>query len=44
MSVNLLGIARLNQQKETQKRNSINDLMNLFQGNALKTDTNTMMN
>ena len=40
MSVNLLGIARLNQQKETQKRNSINDLMNLFEQNALRYDTN----
>jgi len=40
MAVDLLGIARLNQQKENQKRDTINDLMNLFQGNALKTDTN----
>ena len=40
MSVDLFQIARLNQQKENQKRDSINDLMNIFQQTALKTDTN----
>ena len=40
MAVDLFQIARLNQQKENQKRDSINDLMNIFQQTALKTDTN----
>ena len=40
MSVDLFGIARLSQQKENQKRNTLDSLMTLFEQNALKTDTN----
>jgi len=40
MSVDILRIARLSQQKENQKRNTLDSLMTLFEENALRTDTN----
>jgi len=40
MAVDLYGIARLSQQKENQKRNTLDSLMTLFEENALRTDTN----
>ena len=44
MAVDLLGIARLNQQKENQKRDAIDSLMTLFEKNALEVDTNDNYN
>ena len=40
MAVDIYGLARLNQQKKTQRKSAVDELMNMFESQALKLDTN----
>lgn len=40
MAVDIYSLARLNQQKKTQRKSAVDELMNMFESQALKLDTN----